>query len=364
MSLSGSLREFHLSEIVQLLSGQRKTGRLILQQGDEESSLYFEDGRLVAVREAGLSGTDPLMKFLRRVHWLSDEQLHGIETLHTESARDLVDILLNGRYLDAEELTVLYERMAIDLLFRLLTWDDATYSFSACDPPASSLAISFSTDGLLMEAVRRIDESRRYLQELPEGHEIPGLRELPDPDASLGEDEKELFALVDGNRTIAEIVAEAPLCDFEALEALNSLFEHGWLEVVGSREIGGVRVASKPSPKPISRRSEFAMIAALAGLVIALTLVTSPLRRAPSEAASSPEVDVFQRERWGDVEMALEVYERANGRYPGNLSALVETEWLASSQLRFPGYTLVYHCAADGHSYELDALPESEHGGD
>jgi hypothetical protein len=230
MDLSGSLREFHLSEIVQLLSGQRKTGRLTLTQGEEDACLYFEDGRLVAVREPGLAPNDPLMRFLRRVHWLSDEQLHGIETLHTESHRDLVDILLNGRYLDAEELTVLYERMTIDLLFRLLSWEDAAYAFSVCNPPESSLPISFSTDGLLMESVRRIDESRRYLQELPEGHEIPGLRELPDPDASLSEDEKELFALVDSNRTIAEIVAEAPLCDFEALEGLSSLFENGWVE--------------------------------------------------------------------------------------------------------------------------------------
>jgi hypothetical protein len=355
MSLSGSLREFHLSEIVQLLSGQRKTGKLHLQQGEEETSLYFEDGRLVAVREPGLSANDPLMKFLRRVHWLSDEQLHGIETLHAESGRDLVDILLNGRYLDAEELTVLYERMTIDQLFRLLGWDNATYSFSAGDPPPSSLALSFSTDGLLMESVRRLDESRRYLHELPEGHEIPGLRELPDPDTSLGEDEKELFALVDGNRTIAEVVAEAPLCDFEALEGLHSLFENGWLEVVGSREVGGVRVASKPSPRPVSRRSEFAMTAALAGLVIVLTLITMPLRRAPSEAASSPEADVFQRERWGDVEMALEVYERANGRYPERLAQLVESEWLVASQLRFPGFTLVYECSESGGSYELSA---------
>ena len=113
MGLSGSLREFHLSEIVQLLSSQKKTGCLTLDQKGEEAYLHFEEGRLVAVRDPGLKPNDPLMRFLKRVHWLSQEQLHGIETLHTESGRDLLDILLNGRYLDSEELTILYERMSI-----------------------------------------------------------------------------------------------------------------------------------------------------------------------------------------------------------------------------------------------------------
>ena len=297
------------------------------------------------------------MRFLRRVHWLSEEQLHGIETVHSESERDLLDILVNGRYLDAEELAALYERMAIDLMFNLLNWTDAHYSFAAGKPPESELPISFATDGILMEAVRRLDESKRYLSELPEAHEIPGLKELPDPDASLAEDEKELFALVDGNRTIAEIVAEAPLCDFEALEGLAGLFENGWLEVVGSREVGGAKIPVKPDPKPVSRKSEIVMTAALAGFVVVLFAVTAPLRVPPSATALSPTNDVFQRARWRDIEMALDVYRTENGSYPETLDRLVATEWLSASQLRFPGYELEYQPNSSGTDYELTVRP-------
>ena len=359
MDLSGSLREFHLSEIVQLLSSQRKTGRLTLTRGDDDASLYFEDGRLAGAREPGLQKDDPLMKFLRRVHWLSDEQLRGIESLHSESDRDLIDILLNGRYLESEELTALYERMSIDIVFHLLSWDDANYSFTAGPPPETHLPVSYSTEGILMESVRRIDESRRYLQELPEAHEIPGLKELPDPDASLGEDEKELFALVDGNRTIAEIVAQAPLCDFEALEGLSSLFENGWLEIVGSREVGGLRVASKPAPKPASRRSEILMTGALAGLVVTLLLITAPLRVPPTSQALAPDKDVFRRAHWGDIEMALSVYREEQGNYPAKLALLISSEWITAGQLRFSGYQLQYTCSEDGQSYELTVTATS-----
>lgn len=360
MALSGSLREFHLSEIIQLLSGQKKTGCLTLTRGAESVALYFLEGRLSGVRDQGLAANDPLMSFLRRTRWLSHEQLRGVESLHAESGRDLLDILLNGRYVDGEDLAALYERMTIDLLFRLLSWEDADYSFLANAPPESALPVSFSTDGLLMEAVRRVDEHRRYLRELPEAHEIPGLRELPDPDAPLSEEEKEIFALVDGNRTVAEIVAEAPLCDFEALEGLASLFENRWLEVVGSREIGGSRIEirKKVEPAPARKRTvEWTAAVGLTFVILAGMAAWQPLRYRPTDEAISPESDPHQRARLDDVRAALAVYRHENGQYPPNLEELVRTEWLQPSQLRFPGHALRYEIRDGGRAYDLQADP-------
>jgi hypothetical protein len=84
-----------------------------------------------------------------------------------------------------------------------------------------------------------------------------------------------------------------------------------------------------------------------------------PLRRPPAQSTVSPELDVYERTRWRDVEMALEVYQRESGGYPSDLAALVETEWLSGDQLSFPGYKLVYRPLADGQSYELTAKPGS-----
>ena len=354
-ALSGSLREFHLSEIIQLLSGQHKTGCLTLSSEKEQVHLYFDEGRLSGVRPPGLSDRDPLMLFLRRTRWLSEEQLRGVESLHAESGRDLVDILLNGRYMDDEDLGTIYERMAIDLLFRLLSWQDAQYSFAPGSPPESPLPLSFSTDAMLMESVRRLDEHKRYLRELPEAHEIPGLRELPDPDAELSEEEKEIFALVDGNRTVAEIVATAPLCDFEALEGLSSLFENKWLEVVGSREVGGSRVERKvEKPAPKRRPMEWIFVGGMAAGLVALVLATLPMRFRPPTAVGDPVTDPHERARLADVRAALAVYRHEHGRFPRDLTELVESEWLRAEQLRFPGYDLRYAVLPGERGYTLE----------
>ncbi|MGH7342453.1 MAG: DUF4388 domain-containing protein, partial [Candidatus Rokuibacteriota bacterium] len=320
-ALSGSLREFHLSEIVQLLSGQRKTGCLTLTSEKDEVCLYFDEGRLCGVRPPGLSDRDPLMLFLRRTRWLSEEQLRGVESLHAESGRDLVDILLKGRYVDSEDLTAVYERMAIDLLFRLLSWEDAQYSFAPGPVPESTMKVTFSTDAMLMESVRRVDEHKRYLRELPEAHEIPGLRELPDPDAELSEYEKEIFALVDGNRTVAEIVATAPLCDFEALEGLSNLFDNKWLEIVGSREVGGARVERKtektaPKRKPL----EWVLVGGIAFGLVGLVVATMPMRFHPPTEVGHPGTDPHERARMADIRAALAVYRHETGQFPSDLS--------------------------------------------
>src|SRR5687768_14971562 len=216
MGLSGNLREFALSEILQILSSQRKTGSLRLTRESDNHVIYLLEGRIASVRDRGLPADDPLALFLRRIHRLSEEQMRGIASIHAESGRDLVDLLLNGRYIEREELSMLSERLVLDVLNELIGWEDGTYSFSSVAPPESVLAVSLSTESMLMESVRRVDELKRYTQKLSDGGLVLSLKELPDPDADLSEDEKELFGLVDGRRTLAEVVAEAPLTNFEA----------------------------------------------------------------------------------------------------------------------------------------------------
>ena len=175
-------------------------------------------------------------------------------SIHAESGRDLVDLLLNGRYIEREELTVLYERLVLDVLHEVISWEDGVYSFANGNPPESALPVSLSTESMLMEAVRRTDEMRRYHATLSDPSLVLGLKELPDPDAALSEEEKELFGLVDGRRTLGELVAEAPLNEYEALEALFRLVEAGMDRDPGAPRPRGRRPARRRDDPPRIRR--------------------------------------------------------------------------------------------------------------
>ena len=52
MALEGNISEFSLPEILQLLSSQRKTGVLQLEQEGDSAAFDFEEGKITAGRTA------------------------------------------------------------------------------------------------------------------------------------------------------------------------------------------------------------------------------------------------------------------------------------------------------------------------
>ena len=359
MALQGNLRDFSANEILQLLGTQKKTGCLMLEQGGQPVVIYVLDGRVVSTRTPGLAKGDPLLAFLKRAHRLSDEQQRGILTIQRESSRDLEDLLLNGRYLDAEELAGFVERQILDDLMRLARWEDGTYRFDPhlrwTQPPLVRLSI----EGILMEVARRSDEQKRYRSMFPDPHQILGLRDLPDPNVSLGEEERELFGIIDGRHTLAEVVAAAPLSEYETYEALQRMVEAGWVEPAGRRVPG---LTPPPLELPIAARparTRWGRDLTVAVLLIAAVVVLRVTSHFVAPAAARPgSADIFAAAQARDLRMALDLYRREHGAYPHGLQELVADRWLAHDRIQVAGHELHYRSQRDGQDYQLDLTAE------
>jgi hypothetical protein len=357
MALQGNLRDFSATEILQLLGSQRKTGCLRLEHAGQAMSVYVLDGRVVSTRTPGLAKDDPLLAFLRAAHRLSDEQHRGIQTIQGESGRDLEDLLLNGRYLDAEELAGYVERQILDDMMHLARWEDGTYRFDPQQRWNQPPLVRLSVEGVLMEVARRADEQKRYLATFPDSHGILGVRDLPDPDVELSDEVRELFGIVDGRHTLQQIIAAAPLSEYETCEALQNMIEAGWLEVTGHRAPGSQPPPVRAAVAPRTARPVWKHELATAALLIAAIA----LLRAGSYALAPPTVpaapNAFAAADVRDVRMALDLYHREHGVFPGHLEELADTRWLAKDQLRVPGYDLRYRCERDGLDYDLRLEP-------
>jgi len=359
MALQGNLRDFSATEILQLVGGQKKSGCLMLEWNTERAVVWVNEGRIVSTRPPGMTKDDPLLAFLRKAHRLSDEQYRGILTIQKESHRDLEDLLLNGRYLDAQELTVYVERQILDDLMRVVRWDSGTYRFDPnCKWPNPPL-VMMSMEGAMIEAARRVDEQKRFVQQFKDPYQLLGVRDLPDPDEPLSEEERELFGIIDGTRTVAEIVEQAPLSEYEAYEALQRMLDSDWVEFVGRRDPG----SSAPAPVPVLNESRpnggiarelvvaAAVIATLLGLRFTSQIVTTrahaPLRN-----------DVFAAAQVRDLRYALDLYHRERGNYPRRLDELVEDRWVGRDQVQMSGYLVHYRPVADGQDYTLNLQPD------
>ncbi|HYM80129.1 MAG TPA: DUF4388 domain-containing protein [Candidatus Limnocylindria bacterium] len=356
MALQGSLRDFSVNEILQLLGTQRKTGCLMLEWNTERSLVYIHEGRIVSTREPGLKSDDPLLKFLRKVHRLSDEQIRGIQAIHRESARDLEDLLLNGRYLETEELKGYVERQILDDLMRLVRWESGTYRFDPKNRWSGAPLVRLNTEGVLIEGARRVDEQKCFVARFKDPYELLGVRDLPDADEPLSEEEKELFGIIDGHHTVGEVVDAAPLSEYEAYEALNRMLESKWIENVGRRD-PGIEVPktvrpTRPKRQPLRIGNELVALGLFVALVVGLQFGARWI--GPASVPAAGENDVFMATQVRDVRLALDLFKRERGVYPDQLQRLVEDDWLSVRQLSPPGYAYRYQRLGAGEDYRLE----------
>ena len=359
MALQGNLRDFSATEILQLVGGQKKSGCLMLEWNTECAVVWVQEGRIVSTRPPGMGKDDPLLAFLRKAHRLSDEQLRGILSIQKESNRDLEDLLLNGRYLDAQELTVYVERQILDDLMRIVRWDNGTYRFDPNSKWSNPPLVMMSMEGAMIEAARRVDEQKRFVQCFKDHYQLLGVRDLPDPDEPLSEEERELFGIIDGTRTIAEIVESAPLSEYEAYEALQRMLDSDWVEVVGRRNPGASVPAPAPAVKGERPRGGFARELIVAATVIAALVGLRFGSRFVVDRGQPPmRNDVFAAAHMRDLRYALDLYHRERGNYPKRLDDLVEDRWVGRDQLRMTGYLVQYRTIEDGQNYSLQLQPD------
>lgn len=354
MALQGNLQDFSVSEILQLLGTQQKTGCLLLKHDAESVSIYVNQGRVVSARDPGMRPDDPLISFLRDIHRLPEEQYRGILTLSRETGRDLEDLLLNGRYMEQEELASYLERLILDTLLRLSRWDKGTYRFDPAVTWKGARLVDLSTEGALIEAARRVDEAKRFQAQFADPHKVLGVHDLPDPDEPLSDEERELFGIIDGKHTIAEVTEAAPLTEYETQEALHRMIEAGWVEICGRRDPGQTVAETTARPAPVRRRAvaRELMVSSVA-LVAVATLLLGGRFVTRANPAGRPATDVFVATQIRDLRKVLELYQRENGQYPERLEQLVEDRWLSAREISVPGRRLIYRRAGAGTNYRL-----------
>src|SRR5262249_22559586 len=140
----------------------------------------------------------------------------------------------------------------------------------------------------------RVDELKRFRALFADPHQLLGVRDLPDPDEPLSDEERELFGIIDGQHTVAEVTTAAPLTEYETHEALHRMMQAQWIEFVGRKD--PVRAAAEVSHRPTPRRARDlareGLAAAVALIVVVVMFAAGHLMARPSPPVSTA-VEVF-----------------------------------------------------------------------
>ena len=360
MALSGTLKDFGIADILQLIGHQTKTGRLTLKTGTDEVEVFFIDGNVVFASEKARDSRDLLGSLLLRAELVSKERLEEALATQQRTLKRLGDILVDNAAATHAQVAQMMRLQTTETLYKLFSWKNGSYEFSQEPVDATKSAFDpIRSESVLLEGFRRMDEWPALKRNVPwtdatfevvKELDISGLQSIDDGlDDGHGEDgqpagrHKLVYKLATLGKNVQQIVDISRLGEFEALKALNQLIEWEYLRAIPP---GPVKALAEGIRK--GRRKTLSWAGALVRLAISLTFFGATLllarsvapslgtSRAESPARRGAIARLIARDQVARLESALEVYRTEHGEYPGALRALVDGELLSEHDLRYP----------------------------
>jgi hypothetical protein len=388
MALEGTLKDFSLADIFQLIGLQRKTGVLTLRSKDDTVTVTFLDGKVVGADSLSHRLENRLGHVLLRSELLTQDQLNRALEIQKETLQRLGFILVHYGIISIESLKQALQLQILQIVFRLFRWKDGDYHFSqeTTIEYDRDYVVPVSAESILMEGARMIDEwpiiekrirsydmvfrKKMTDQEIvvagasEEADEVdfdaaPTRRRKPamTDKVRISREEKTIYDMVDGTTSVTGVMELSKLPEFDTAKALYELLTRDLIEEVRGGKAAEVlahmtpvdedEVAETPVPLPL--------VAVLALLAL-LSLATSfrnplnslnplgPAHRSSSVAETRKAISIERIEQIGE---SLEMYNVINGRLPARLQDLVPL-YLSPSLLRDPW----------GHAYKYLPQPQ------
>ncbi len=343
MALEGNLSAFGLSEILQLIAVQQKTGMLTVSSQDSNAVMFFRDGQIVSTRDRRRKAKDPFKEYLARYGVLSREELIKITQISSQSKLDLLDILGSEGFMTEKELRGHYLKQIQETLHDVLTWDQCSYKFISNEDVVNSIRTidEFSIEGMLMESMRRIDEFPHMLEMFPNDQILVTRVDKDGEDEDkISTNEKTILGLLDEIMSLRALISRAKMPLFEVYEALKLLQDKDLIKtkddhVPSDVDSDPAAVAARKLLK--SRRNPLSFVAVMLFFGATLFLGVHGFvenfdahRAALIESIESNSIARNQVDE--NLKWLIEGYRAQYGVYPPSLEALEEVG-LASPRL-------------------------------
>jgi len=232
MNLQGDFEGLFLTSILQLLCNDQKTGLLRVTSGENECKVFFEAGTIVYA--SGSQKESRLGYILRRDGIISAEQLQKCLTLGREQKMSLGKILVDKGYVTLSTLKKYNTKQVEEILYSLLLWKKGKFEYKDIKLNLEGMVITqLNPMKLILEASRRIDEMSVLNTVITSDNlvfRISGHVQNKEDEIRLNANEWRILSLIDGNRTIHQIVAQSGYDEFAVYKIIFSLNSYGLVE--------------------------------------------------------------------------------------------------------------------------------------
>ncbi len=272
-----------LTDLLQWLAGANKTGALEIERNRVTKVISFKNGHIV-----GCSSDDPpqrLGQYLLSREKITGAQLREALEKQAQNGEHLGRVLVGMGAISREELTSHLEAKAQETIYSVFDWNDAVFRFEdGVEPSAGTFPLDLRVDELLLRGLKRFDEMARIRQVFHDpGIVLRYTATPPSPEIFGNKMARSMYAAIDGERSIAEILLQVHGSDYIVHKFLFELHRNNYVEIAGIKEtcreaLPGANVgpASPPAARATPASSSGGSSAAPAAVAAAPVAAAAP----------------------------------------------------------------------------------------
>jgi CheY-like chemotaxis protein len=221
--IQGNLASVQIVEVMQMLGLQRQTGRLVINRGGDSVEVYFKDGAVVFASQNSSDSRTTIEVLLRKTCHIDEDGLRHALRIAEMTAQPIDRILVQEKILDQKTFTDGLRRHTESAVYKVMAWKDGDFNFEKAAPPVFAAPIQLKVDDLLLEGARRADEWGLIQQKIPDFNTvfepmISNAEELAT--RGMSDIDMRVFALVNGRRTVQEIIDLLSLSEFDVAKSM------------------------------------------------------------------------------------------------------------------------------------------------
>jgi hypothetical protein len=248
MALKGNLRDFTVTQLLNLINLARKTGTLTIEGPDHVAWVYFQRGKLIYAQSGSEDGT--ITGILIKTGKLTKKQAEMVKS-HASGKGDteMGLLLINAGYLTQGDILAGIRQYTLEIVYGLFTWMEGYFRFDAnVLPPDDAIKIRLDLENLIMEGSRRVQEWEQLADEIPNLSMALDFVQRPGAnirDVNLTVEEWKVVSYINPKNSIKQIAKANKMNDMQIRRIVYGLLQAGLVEIV--------RPDGMPLPKQAQR---------------------------------------------------------------------------------------------------------------
>jgi hypothetical protein len=265
MALKGNLRDFTITQLLNLINLARKTGTLIVEGPNEVISVCFREGKL-SYAQVGKEDNS-LATVLYKANKLSAAQHRALkERAGNMSDKELGLLLINANYINQQDILSSLQTHFINIVNRLFTWVEGFFRFeSEIQPPEDKITVRVSLENIIIEGSRRLREWEQLQDEIPNLDMALKFAERPGTNIrnfNLSVEEWRVVSFINPKNSIRQIGRATKMSDLEIRRIVYALLQAGLIELIRPEGMPppASSISRLPAQQQVNRQDQKSLI--------------------------------------------------------------------------------------------------------